>query len=153
MTRKLNVESFNLDHTKVKAPFVRLVGVIKGEKGDEIHKYDIRFKQPNVEHMEMAAIHSLEHMLAEYSRNYSDKIVDVSPMGCQTGYYLSVINHNDYKDILNILENVLQDILNTQKVPAATEVQCGYAASHDLEAAKQIARSMLDKKSEWTDVF
>src|SRR5690625_914000 len=116
MTEKLNVESFNLDHTKVKAPYVRLAGVVKGEKGDEIYKYDVRFKQPNKEHMEMSSIHSLEHMLAEYSRNYSDKIVDVSPMGCQTGYYLSVINHDDYDDILNIIENVLQDVLNTKEV-------------------------------------
>ncbi|EAG7449238.1 S-ribosylhomocysteine lyase, partial [Listeria monocytogenes] len=26
MAEKMNVESFNLDHTKVKAPFVRLAG-------------------------------------------------------------------------------------------------------------------------------
>ncbi len=25
MTKKMNVESFNLDHTKVKAPYLRLV--------------------------------------------------------------------------------------------------------------------------------
>lgn len=153
MTEKLNVESFNLDHTKVKAPYVRLAGVHKGEKGDEILKYDVRFKQPNKEHMDMPAIHSLEHMLAEFSRNYSDKIVDVSPMGCQTGYYLSVINHDDYDEILTILENVLNDILKVDKVPAQTEVQCGFAASHDLEGAKQIARDMLAKKSEWREVF
>lgn len=42
MTEKMNVESFNLDHTKVKAPFVRLAGTKVGLHGDEIYKYDVR---------------------------------------------------------------------------------------------------------------
>src|SRR5699024_6269388 len=104
MAEKMNVEGFNLDHRKVKAPYVRLAGVTKGKNGDELYKYDLRFKQPNKAHMEMSALHSLEHLMAEHSRNHSDKIVDISPMGCQTGFYLSVINHNDYEDILHLLE-------------------------------------------------
>lgn len=32
MTEKTNVESFDLDHTKVAAPYVRLAGVKEGEK-------------------------------------------------------------------------------------------------------------------------
>lgn len=151
--KKLNVESFNLDHTKVKAPYIRLAGVNKGINGDEIYKYDLRFTQPNQEHMEMPAIHSLEHLMAEISRNYSDKIVDISPMGCQTGYYLSVINHDDYEDILNLVEKVLEDVLKATEVLACNEVQCGWAASHSLEGAKENARKMLAKKSEWRNVF
>lgn len=38
----MNVESFNLDHTKVKAPYVRLAGRKDGENGDVILKYDVR---------------------------------------------------------------------------------------------------------------
>ena len=53
MMKKMNVESFNLDHTKVAAPFVRLSRNKSRKHGDEILKYDIRFKQPNKEHMEM----------------------------------------------------------------------------------------------------
>lgn len=101
---KMNVESFNLDHTKVDAPFVRLAGIKEGLNGDVIHKYDIRFKQPNKEHMEMPALHSLEHLMAENIRNHTDNVVDVSPMGCQTGFYASFINHDDYDDVLNIIE-------------------------------------------------
>lgn len=149
----LNVESFNLDHTKVKAPYVRLAGVKTGINGDEIRKYDIRFCQPNKEHLDMPSLHSLEHMMAEFSRNHSDKIVDISPMGCQTGYYLSVINHENYEDILNILEKTLADVLEATEVPACNEVQCGWAASHSLEGAKEIAKKMLAHKEEWTEVF
>lgn len=151
--KKMNVESFNLDHTKVKAPYVRLAGIKEGRNGDIIHKYDIRFSQPNKEHMEMPSLHSLEHMMAEFSRNYSDQIVDISPMGCQTGFYLSVINHDDYQDVLNILEKTLGDVLTATEVPACNEVQCGWAASHSLEGAKKIAEKMLAHKNEWTEVF
>ncbi|MBS4175015.1 S-ribosylhomocysteine lyase [Bacillus sp. FJAT-49736] len=151
--KKMNVESFNLDHTKVKAPFVRLAGVKEGVNGDVIHKYDIRFCQPNKEHMEMPALHSLEHMMAEFSRNHTDRIVDISPMGCQTGFYLSLINHDDYEEVLNILENTLNDVLSATEVPACNEVQCGWAASHSLEGAQGIARKMLSKRNEWTEIF
>ncbi|MGG3449200.1 MULTISPECIES: S-ribosylhomocysteine lyase [Bacillaceae] len=153
MTKEMNVESFNLDHTKVKAPYVRLAGVKEGTNGDKILKYDIRFCQPNKEHMDMPALHSLEHMMAEFSRNHSDKIVDISPMGCQTGYYIAVINHDDYEDILTIIEKTLKDVLEATEVPACNEVQCGWAASHSLEGAKDIARNMLAKRNEWTEVF
>src|SRR5690625_3680899 len=153
MGKKMNVESFNLDHTKVKAPFIRLAGVNKGMNGDEIYKYNLRFTQPNKEHMEMEAVHSLEHMMAEFSRNHSDKILDISPMGCQTGYYLSVINHDNYEEIVTLVEKVLQDVLEATEVPACNEVQCGWAASHSLEGAKKYAKKMLHKKSEWKEVF
>ena len=55
---RMNVESFNLDHTKVKAPYVRVADRKTGAHGDVIIKYDVRFKQPNKEHMDMPSLHS-----------------------------------------------------------------------------------------------
>ncbi|MBC1938340.1 S-ribosylhomocysteine lyase [Listeria welshimeri] len=153
MTEKMNVESFNLDHTKVKAPFVRLAGTKVGLHGDEIYKYDVRFKQPNKEHMDMPALHSLEHLMAEIARNHTDKLVDISPMGCQTGFYVSFINHNDYDDALEILATTLTDVLAATEVPACNEVQCGWAASHSLEGAQALAAEFLAKRDEWKNVF
>ncbi len=153
MTKKMNVESFNLDHTKVKAPYIRLASVIDGTHGDVIYKYDLRFKQPNKEHMDMPAVHSLEHLMAELSRNYSEQIVDLSPMGCQTGYYLSVLNESDEEAVFQLVENVLQDVLKATAVPACNEVQCGWAASHSLEGAKELAEDMLAHRDEWHEIF
>ncbi|EOW7054514.1 S-ribosylhomocysteine lyase [Listeria monocytogenes] len=153
MAEKMNVESFNLDHTKVKAPFVRLAGTKVGVHGDEIYKYDVRFKQPNKEHMEMPALHSLEHLMAELARNHTDKLVDISPMGCQTGFYVSFINHSDYDDALEIIATTLTDVLAATEVLACNEVQCGWAASHSLEGAKALAAEFLDKRDEWKNVF
>ncbi|MEK4090812.1 MULTISPECIES: S-ribosylhomocysteine lyase [unclassified Viridibacillus] len=153
MMEKMNVESFNLDHTKVVAPFVRLAGLKKGVNGDEVYKYDIRFKQPNKEHMEMPALHSIEHLMAENIRNHTDHVVDLSPMGCQTGFYLSMINHNNFDEVLDILDKTFNDVLVATEVPACNEVQCGWAASHSLEGAKELAKEMLAKRDEWTQIF
>ncbi|WP_100011369.1 S-ribosylhomocysteine lyase [Lentibacillus sediminis] len=153
MTEKMNVESFNLDHTKVKAPYVRLVGVTEGANGDKVYKYDIRFKQPNKEHMDMPGLHSIEHLMAENIRNHLDNVLDISPMGCQTGFYLAIINNDNYDEALEGLEKTLQDVLNADEVPACNEVQCGWAANHSLEGAKEIAREMLAHKNEWKEVF
>ncbi|UOQ92600.1 S-ribosylhomocysteine lyase [Halobacillus shinanisalinarum] len=150
---KMNVESFNLDHTKVKAPYVRLVGVTEGDHGDKIYKYDIRVKQPNKEHMDMPALHSLEHLMAEKSRDHHSRIIDIGPMGCQTGFYLAVLNDDSYEHVLQLLENTLKDVLEADEVPACNEVQCGFAASHSLEGAKGLAKDLLDKRDEWDQVF
>lgn len=149
----MNVESFNLDHTKVKAPYVRLVDVTEGKAGDKIHKYDIRFKQPNKEHMEMAGLHSLEHLMAENIRNHLDNVLDIGPMGCQTGFYLSLLNHDNYDEVLVTLEKTLNDVIAAEEVPACNEVQCGWAANHSLSGAKEIAKAMLAHRNTWHEVF
>ena len=150
---KMNEESFNLDHTKVKAPYVRVADRKTGSNGDLIVKYDVRFKQPNKEHMEMASLHSLEHLTAELIRNHADYIVDWSPMGCQTGFYLTVLNHDNLEEILDVLEKTMADVLVATEVPASNKTQCGWAASHTLEGAQELAKVFLEKRDEWSDVF
>ncbi|WP_321388206.1 S-ribosylhomocysteine lyase [uncultured Enterococcus sp.] len=150
---KMNVESFNLDHTKVKAPYIRVADKKTGANGDLIVKYDVRLKQPNKEHMEMAALHSLEHLTAELIRNHADYIVDWSPMGCQTGFYLTVLNHDNIDEVMDVLELTMKDVLVATEVPASNPVQCGWAASHTLEGAQALAKEFLDQREEWSNVF
>lgn len=153
MVDKMNVESFNLDHTKVKAPYVRLVGVIEGEHGDQVYKYDIRFCQPNKAHMDMPGLHSIEHLMAENIRDHIDNVLDIGPMGCQTGFYFSVMNNESYEEVLKAIEETLNDVLEADAVPACNPTQCGWAANHSLEGAKDIAKRMLAQKDEWQEVF
>lgn len=150
--QKMNVESFNLDHRAVAAPFVRIADRKELPGGDVLVKYDVRFKQPNVEHLEMPTVHSLEHMLAEHLRNHTDALIDFSPMGCQTGFYALMLNV-ETEDFLEILEKGLNDVLNAIEVPAANEVQCGWGESHSLEGAKEAARELLSKRDEWNQVM
>ena len=57
-----NVESFELDHNKVKAPFVRKCCVLDGTHEDKVTKFDLRFLQPNKESFGTVAMHGLEHL-------------------------------------------------------------------------------------------
>ena len=62
------VESFQLDHRKVKAPYVRRADRLVGPRGDVVTKFDLRFLQPNAGAMPTGALHTLEHLLAVYLR-------------------------------------------------------------------------------------
>jgi len=148
----MNVESFNLDHRTVKAPYIRLADRKVLPHGDVIVKYDVRFTQPNVDHLEMKTVHSVEHLFAEKSRNHSAAVIDFSPMGCQTGFYLILQGEPAYDEVLSLVEQTLTDITNATEVPAANEVQCGWGANHSLEGAQEAARAFLAQRAEWSRV-
>lgn len=148
----MNVESFNLDHRTVAAPYVRVADTKHLPGGDVLTKYDVRFCQPNVDHLEMPVVHSLEHTFAEHVRNHSDDVVDFSPMGCQTGFYLLLVGEHPYEEVLDLVATTLQDVVDASEVPAANETQCGWAASHTLTGAQDAARAMLARREEWAKV-
>src|SRR5690606_9745446 len=149
----MNVESFNLDHRAVAAPYVRLADRKQLPAGDVIVKYDVRFTQPNVAHLEMPTVHSLEHLFAEHSRNHSDAVLDFSPMGCQTGFYLMLQGDPAYEDVLALVEATLRDVVRATGVPAADEVQCGWGANRSLNGAQEAASGFLSARGVWSQVF
>lgn len=139
------VESFKLDHTKVKAPYVRKCCVLDGSNGDKVTKFDLRFLQPNAETFGTAAIHGLEHLLATYLRDTLDNIIDLSPMGCRTGFYL--IMWGDVEPVLvkDGLEKALNMVLDANEIPAATAIECGNYKDLSLFGAKEYAKEALEK--------
>ena len=149
---RMNVESFNLDHRTVAAPYVRLADTKVLPAGDVIEKYDVRFTQPNRAHLEMPVVHSLEHLFAEHSRNHSTRVIDFSPMGCQTGFYLILQGEWKLDAVLDLVQATLEDVLVATEVPAANEVQCGWGANHTLEGAQAAARTFLAARDEWSTV-
>ena len=145
MEKKYNVDSFNLDHTKVVAPFVRLAAKKEGQKGDIVTKFDVRFCQPNKEFMSTGAIHTLEHLMAEYIRDEMEGVIDLSPMGCRTGFYLTVFGELDEETVANHLLNVLEKVAIWDKpIPATTEVECGNYKDHNLDEAKHYAQKWVE---------
>lgn len=148
MTTEKLPESASLDHTKVKAPYVRTAGIITVDDKNKIYKYDVRFQQPNTKLIPMAILHSLEHLFAITLRNHISDIIDISPMGCQTGFYLIALNQ-PYENILDALEKALLDVLTFTEIPFANVTQCGSAKHHDLPGAKKYAQIMLDGKDNW----
>lgn len=143
--KKYKVDSFNLDHTKVIAPYVRLAARKTGEKGDVVTKFDVRICQPNKEFMSTGALHTIEHIAAECLRDEIDGVIDFSPMGCRTGYYLTVWGDRDEEYIANHLIPVFEKVAGwNDEIPAANEIQCGNYRDMDLEGAKKFARQWLD---------
>jgi S-ribosylhomocysteine lyase len=148
-----SVESFELDHNAVKAPYVRHCGVHKVGSDGVVNKFDIRFCQPNKQAMKPDAIHTLEHLLAFNIRKHSEKydnwdVIDISPMGCQTGFYLVVSGEPTVAEIIDVLEDTMKDGVEVVEVPAANEKQCGQAKLHDLEGAKKLMKFWLKHSRE-----
>ena len=152
MTERMNVESFNLDHRTVVAPYVRVADRKTLPHGDTLTKYDVRFTQPNKAHLEMPTVHSIEHLFAEKSRNHSDKVIDFSPMGCQTGFYLILAGDPSLDEVTALIEATFTDILEAEEVPAANETQCGWGANHSLTGAQDAVRVFLADRAEWGNV-
>lgn len=138
-------ESFRLDHKKVQAPYVRLAGVKATPKGDLIEKYDLRFAQPNQEALSTGAIHTLEHLLATYIRSHLEGVVDISPMGCRTGFYLVVLGEPGPERVLEAFRATLEDVVNhAEPVPGVSELECGNYQDHDPQSAKAWAQRVLN---------
>ncbi|AEF16766.1 quorum-sensing autoinducer 2 (AI-2), LuxS [Thermoanaerobacterium xylanolyticum LX-11] len=144
---EIKVESFKLDHRTVKAPYVRKSGTLIGPNGDVVTKYDVRLTQPNVDSIPTGGIHTLEHLFATYFRDYFDDIIDISPMGCRTGFYLTKFGDTSIDEIKDALKKVLERVLTTKEedVPATNEIQCGNYRDHSLFTAKEYAKAVLEK--------
>jgi S-ribosylhomocysteine lyase len=137
----------------VKAPFVRHCGVHKVGSDGLVNKFDIRFCQPNKQAMKPDSIHTLEHLLAFTIRKYAEPyahfdIIDISPMGCQTGYYLVVSGEPKVEEIIDLLNATMKEAVEIEEIPAANEKQCGQAKLHDLEGAKKLMRFWLSQSNE-----
>ena len=139
------VESFKLDHNKVTAPFVVTCCVLDGKMGDKVSKFDLRFLQPNKEAFGTAAMHGLEHLLATYLREELEGLIDLSPMGCRTGFYLVMWGDVEAKIVKEGLERALEKVLNAEEMIAATSVECGNYRDLSLFGAKEYAKYVLDK--------
>ncbi|WP_025688370.1 S-ribosylhomocysteine lyase [Paenibacillus zanthoxyli] len=138
------VESFQLDHTKVKAPYVRVAGTERNDAGSIVQKYDLRLLQPNTDALPTAALHTLEHLLATYLRDELPGIIDISPMGCRTGFYLIIWDEHEPSAVAAALTKVLRKVLETETVPAVSALECGNYKDHSLFSAKEYAKLVLE---------
>lgn len=135
------IKSFSVDHTQI------IPGIFLSREdkvGNEtITTYDIRLKKPNLEPViDIAAMHSLEHIIATYLRNepaWMDEIIYWGPMGCLTGFYLILKGNRAPREIYTLILNAFKGVANAQTVPGATPVNCGHYLMHNLNMAKWYA--------------
>lgn len=142
------VESFQLDHTKVKAPYVRLIADQEGAAGDHISNFDLRLVQPNANAIPTAGLHTIEHLLASLLRDRMDGVIDCSPFGCRTGFHLIVWGQPDVPTVARALKGALTAIAETitwDDVPGTEITSCGNYRDHSLFSAQEWAKKILSE--------
>lgn len=140
------IQSFSVDHTQiVPGIFTSRIDTL-GEY--RVTTYDIRLKKPNREPViDVAAMHSLEHIIATYLRNdpvWKDEIIYWGPMGCLTGFYLIVKGSRTPQEIYDLVLRAFQSVEDEDEVPGATAVNCGHYLMHNLAMAKWYAKEFAD---------
>jgi S-ribosylhomocysteine lyase len=143
-----------LDHRLLKAPSVKLRGAYVGEAGDIVYSVDLRLRRPNADAcLSSAELHSIEHFLLEgYGRLLPRHFVGIGVMGCQTGFYLTLLDEGRRAVIEGALEEILEGVLAADAVPYARVDQCGHWRHHDLARAQAVAREVLAQRAAWGDV-
>lgn len=146
------LDSFRVDHTRMDAPAVRVAKSMSTPKGDDITVFDLRFCVPNEEILSEKGIHTLEHLFAGFMRNHlnndSVEIIDISPMGCRTGFYMSLIGTPSEEKVAQSWKAAMEDVLKVKAksdIPELNEYQCGTYEMHSLEEAQEIAKMILDR--------
>ena len=146
------LESFTVDHTRMPAPAVRKAKTMQTPCGDTITVFDLRFYKPNQEMMGEKGLHTLEHLFAGFMRDHLNgedvEVIDISPMGCRTGFYMSVVGEPDVGRVAKAWEAAMKDVLNVKSesdIPELNVYQCGSCKMHSLKEAQEIAKSVLDR--------
>lgn len=120
----------------------------------DITTYDIRMVLPNGGvYLEPAAAHTFEHLFATYARNsaFSDQVIYVGPMGCQTGFYF-LVRDMAPADAIRLTQESMDFIAAFEgEIPGASRVECGNYLLHDLAGAKRIAGTMRQVLCGWTE--
>jgi S-ribosylhomocysteine lyase len=144
-----------LDHRLLKAPHVKLRSATPGERGDVVYCVDLRINRPNADqYLSTTELHSTEHFLLEGFRRYlPENFLSVGIMGCQTGFYLVLLNEGNAQKICGAYMNILTDMLRATKVPYASIQECGNYQNHSLELAQQVARRVLQAQPDWLKVI
>lgn len=146
------LDSFTVDHTIMPAPAVREAKTMKTPSGDTITVFDLRFVVPNQEILSEKGIHTLEHLFAGFMREHLNgdgvEIIDLSPMGCRTGFYMSLLGAPSRERVSKAWEEAMKDVTHvaSQKdIPELNEYQCGTYAMHSLDEAKEIANKVIER--------
>lgn len=142
------VESFQLDHTAVHAPYVRLIGVETGPNGDQVSNFDLRLAQPNETAIPTGGLHTIEHLLASLLRDRMDGVIDCSPFGCRTGFHLITWGTPSVETVARALTGSLHAIaedVTWEDVPGTDKYSCGNYRDHSLFSAKEWSAAILDQ--------
>ncbi len=144
------IPSFSVDHTRiVPGIFTSRVDTL----GDQqVTTYDVRVTRPNREPaVDVAAMHTLEHLIATYLRNdpdWKDQVIYWGPMGCLTGFYLILKGNRKPAEIYDLMLRSFRSVEDAAEVPGASPENCGNYLMHNLGMAQWYARRFADYLAE-----
>lgn len=143
-----------IDHRLLRAPAIKLRGVHQGGAGDWVFCIDLRLARPNTGGgLSTTQLHSLEHFLLEgLQRRLGEHFISLGVMGCQTGFYLVLLNEGRYTVVADALARTLAAVISAKTVPYARIDQCGNYRNHDLEQAQRLAAELLAARASWQEV-
>ncbi len=144
------IPSFSVDHTLIiPGIFTSRVDTVGG---GTVTTYDVRLTRPNKEPaIDVAAMHSLEHIVATCLRNdpdWKEEIVYWGPMGCLTGFYLILKGNRPPREIFDLLLRAFRSVASAESVPGASPKNCGHYLMHNLGMAKWYAARFADYLAE-----
>ncbi|MBR2406542.1 MAG: S-ribosylhomocysteine lyase [Clostridia bacterium] len=141
------IQSFRINHDTLTP------GLYTSRVDGDVVTYDLRFVHPNTPpFLEVAAMHTLEHLFATYVRNsaYEDKIIYFGPMGCRTGFYFLTRGMTEAQVIALTQETLAFIAAFEGAIPGATQRECGNYLEHDLDGARAYAAAQAAVLAAWT---
>lgn len=141
------IQSFRINHDTLTP------GLYTSRVDGDVVTYDLRFVHPNTPpFLEVAAMHTLEHLFATYVRNsaYEDQIIYFGPMGCRTGFYFLTRGMTEEQVIALTQETLSFIAAYTGEIPGATRRECGNYREHDLDGARAYAAAEVKALAGWT---
>ena len=142
------IASFQIDHDALTP------GMYVSRIDGDCVTYDLRLKKPNAgDYVPVAALHTLEHLIATYVRSSdrSDAVVYFGPMGCRTGCYLVVRDSLDKAQALALVREAFEFAASFEgEIPGAARKECGNYLEHDLHQARREAEAYSRVLRGWT---
>lgn len=142
------IASFQVDHQKLNRGIY--VSRLDEINGNFLTTFDIRMKLPNREPViNIAELHTIEHLGATFLRNHKvwkDEVIYFGPMGCRTGFYVILkgkLNSNNIVDLMKEMFSFIAEF--NDKIPGASEIECGNYLEQNLAMAKYEAKKYLEE--------
>lgn len=109
----------------------------------------------NGAHTVKVEIHTLEHLFAGFMRNHLNgngvEIIDISPMGCRTGFYMSLIGTPDEQRVADAWKAAMEDVLKVQdqnQIP-----RCGCLFCREERSTASSCCALSQSRSEASNVI
>lgn len=136
---------FPVNYTLVKAPYIHQSATVQHPVGPVLTVFDLQLLQPNTATLPSGVIHTLDHLLTiELDRLLPD-LINLAPMSCQTGFYLTVFDEVSSSQIHSVLMSALNHLVLNPTTLKLDATSCRHYRNLAQEAALTYLTDLLDQ--------